>query len=164
MPRWSIAPLMICLLVACAGPARVVTPTASATVPVTATLIQTTRSNIDTPVPVDNPYAPRKADSDLQEQKVYLTSMQVSPLENDPSRFGLLLEGSLPTPCNALRVDIHPAGTDGRIDVRVYSVIDPNEICAQMVVAFKVTVALGTYPAGQYSVWVNGESAGSLTE
>jgi hypothetical protein len=76
--------------------------------------------------------------------------------------------GSLPTPCHALRVAVAPPDADNHIAVDVYTVVDPNQICTQVLAELDETIPLGsfpteTYPSGTYTVIVNGETAGEFT-
>lgn len=110
-----------------------------------------------------NPYRPRVGDSELQRSAAYVNSAQVSALESEPPRVELLLAGSLPTPCHELRVDVHAPYEQGRIDADVYSLVDPDKICTQVLADFKASIPLNGYPAGQYNVWVGDVLAGSFT-
>ena len=69
----------------------------------------------------------------------------------------LQLKGELPTPCNKLRIATNPPDTDNKVVVDVYSVVNPAEICIQVLAPFEVAFPLGSYNAGKYSLWVNGE-------
>lgn len=73
-----------------------------------------------------------------------------------------LRQGSLPTPCNHLRVAVSAPNAKNRIFIDVYSVIDPNQICIQMLAPLEVNIPLGSFPPGHYSVWVNGEKIGEF--
>jgi hypothetical protein len=72
-------------------------------------------------------------------------------------QFTLALKGSLPTPCHALRVAVSPPDPQNKVDVDVYSVVDPNSICSQVVEPFEENFPLGSFPDGNYTLWVNGE-------
>ena len=86
-----------------------------------------------------------------------LNSSELLTLESSPLQFTLALKGSLPTPCNQLRVDVSPPDSENKIIVDVYSVVKADEICAQVVEPFEENVPLGSFPAGHYTLWVNGE-------
>ena len=100
---------------------------------------------------------PVPADSDLVRGNVFLDSTDLLTLESFPPQFTLVLKGSLPTPCNKLRVAVSPPDPKNKIVVDVYSVTDPNEICAQVVEPFEESFPLGSFPSGHYTLWVNGE-------
>jgi len=78
-------------------------------------------------------------------------------LESFPLQFTLHIVGNLPTPCNALRVAISPPDAGNKILMDVYSVINPNRVCTQVLQPFDVNIPLGSFPQGNYSLWINGE-------
>jgi hypothetical protein len=66
------------------------------------------------------------------------------------------------TPCNQLRVADNPPDEQNRIDVDVYSVSDPTQMCIQVLEPFEANIGLGSFPSGHYSVWVNGDMVGEF--
>jgi hypothetical protein len=110
----------------------------------------------DTPIPSEDNFLPQPSDSDLTRGEVLLDSSSLSTLESSPLQFVLTLKGSLPTPCHQLRVAVGQPDANRKINVDVYSVAKPNEICAQMIKPFEVNVPLGNFPAGHYFLFVNG--------
>jgi hypothetical protein len=118
----------------------------------------------DNPVSSDDPLAPkaddtlpRPADSDLTRGAVYLDSIELLTMESFPLQFSLALAGNLPTPCDQLRVAVSPPDADNKIVVDVYSLSDPDAICAEVLKPFTATIPLGSFPSGHYTLWVNGE-------
>jgi hypothetical protein len=83
-------------------------------------------------------------------------------MESFPPQFMLSLKGNLPTPCHQLRVNVNPPDADNKIMVDVYTVSNPDMICAQVLQPFSETIELGTFPGGHYSVCVNGQLAGEF--
>jgi hypothetical protein len=112
--------------------------------------------------PAANPYAPQSADSDLTPGEVFLREQQVVARESDPPQISLSLSGELSTPCHQLRVWINEPDEDSKINVEVYSVVDPSMVCIQVPKSFDASIGLGAFPRGRYSVWVNGEKAGEF--
>ena len=108
------------------------------------------------------PYAPQPDDTALTRGVVYLDSKEIVVMESDPVQITLVLKGSLPTPCNQLRVLANLPDEQNHIQVDVYSVIDPTQMCAQVLKPFDANIGLGSFPTGHYSVWVNGESIGEF--
>ena len=51
---------------------------------------------------------------------------------------------------------------ENKILVDVYSVVDPDAVCTQVLEPFQAQIELGTFPSGHYTVWVNGELAGEF--
>ena len=115
------------------------------------------------PLPTDmDMYSPQPGDSKLLRGNVYLNSSQLLILESYPPQIYLELVGNLPDPCHRLRVNISAATAENRILVEVYSLADSSAICIQVLAPFNVSIPLGSFPAGHYSVWVNGELAGEF--
>jgi hypothetical protein len=118
----------------------------------------------DKPVSSDNPAPtqssdniPTPDDSGLTHGEVYLDSVDLLTMESFPLQFMLVLKGSLPTPCHELRVAVSPPDPQNKIVVHVYSVVDPNMMCAQVLEPFEENSPLGSFPTGHYTLWVNGE-------
>jgi hypothetical protein len=112
--------------------------------------------------PAADPYAPQPGDSALIRGNVSIQEMDLLIRESFPPQIALTLKGELPTPCHQLRVQAEAPDADNRINVEVYSVVNPELVCIQVVEPFEANISLGTYPAGHYSVWVNGEMAGEF--
>jgi hypothetical protein len=107
-------------------------------------------------------YAPQPGDTTLTRGTVIIDSAEILVMESDPVQIMLTLAGSLPTPCNQLRVVNHEPDEQNRIHVDVYSVIDPGQICIQVEEPFEANFGLGSFPSGHYTVWVNGEMVGDF--
>lgn len=112
--------------------------------------------------PINSAYLPKADDGKLTRGNVFIDDSQLLVMESYPVQIALALRGSLPTPCNQLRVIANPPDEQNRIQVEVYSVIDPEQLCAQVLEPFEANIGLGSFPAGHYSVWVNGEMAGEF--
>jgi hypothetical protein len=109
------------------------------------------------------PWEPQPGDDKLQRGNVYLDSQQIVTLESFPPQFVLELKGNLPTPCNKLRVKLNMPDANRQLQVEVYSLADPAEICIQILEAFQVSVPLKSLPSGTYQVLVNQQPVGDLT-
>ncbi len=122
-------------------------------------------SNPDEPVGSDDPVPPLKiddtiprlTDGSLLRENAYVESADLLVMESYPLQFMLTVTGNLPTPCNQLRVDVHPPDKDNKIVVDVYSVVAPDTMCAEVIQPFSENVPLGSFPAGHYTIWINGE-------
>ena len=119
-------------------------------------------NDITTNEPFTNPFAPQPADTALTRANVYINEASLIIRESFPPQVSLTLAGDLPTPCNQLRAEISPPDPQNKIRVDVYSVIDPNRICVQVLEPFEASIDLGTFLTGHYTVWVNGEMAGEF--
>ena len=116
------------------------------------------------PVVTDEPAAtqpggvtPSPTDSKLLRGNVYLDSIELLTMESYPLQFTLMLEGNLPTPCHELKVTVSAPDAENKIIVDVYSLTSPDVICVQMLEPFVENFPLGSFPAGHYTLWVNGE-------
>jgi hypothetical protein len=112
--------------------------------------------------PASNPLAPQPGDVDLTRGNVYINEASLIIRESFPPQISLTLTGDLPTPCNQLRAEMHPPDAENKILVEVYSVIDPDQICVQVLEPFEESIDLGTFPTGHYTVWVNDQMAGEF--
>ncbi|MBN8654700.1 MAG: hypothetical protein J0M11_03120 [Anaerolineae bacterium] len=111
---------------------------------------------VDSTQPQSDAYAPKPEDASLTRGEAYVDSSQLLTLESFPLQFMLNLKGNLPTPCNQLRIAVSPPDAENKVNVEVYSVSNPDEICVQVLAPFEVNYSLGSFPAGTYSLWVNG--------
>lgn len=113
--------------------------------------------------PPPGPYSPGKGDESMQRGEVFIDSLDILILESFPPQFRLLVKGSLPTPCHELRAVVDAPDEQNRFQVQVYSLVDPNISCIQMLESFEASISLGSYASGTYIVFVNGEEAGEIT-
>lgn len=148
-------PLLLILLVACA-PQPQTTPDPDT--PVTSP----PGDHVSTNEPVLNPFAPQPEDKDLTRSTVYLNKVDLPIRESFPPQVSVVMQGDLPTPCNQLRVEVGEPDAENKILVNVYSVVDQNQICAQVLEPFEASVDLGTFPTGHYTVWVNDQKVGEF--
>jgi hypothetical protein len=109
-------------------------------------------------------YQPQPGDKQLTHGEVFIDmdSSQVYTSVTQPGQASVFLKGDLPTPCNQLRVAISEPADNNVINLEVYSVVDPNVRCTDVLQLFSVTIPLGNYPSGHYTVTVNGEKLGEF--
>jgi hypothetical protein len=62
-----------------------------------------------------------------------------------------------------LRAEVSEADNQNNIYVELWSLSEPGVVCVQMLQSFETSIPLGSYPAGDYSVFVNGEKAGEFS-
>lgn len=108
-------------------------------------------------MPANENFAPMPADEGMTRAEVYLDDTELLTLESYPLQFMLNLKGNLPNPCHQLRIAVSAPDTENRVNVDVYSIADPDQVCVQVLAPFEVNYSLGSFPAGMYSLWVNGE-------
>ena len=114
------------------------------------------------PLPINAEYLPQRDDGNLIQGNVFIDSSELLIMESYPIQVMLVLKGSLPTPCNQLRVIAKPPNEQNYIQVEVYSVTDPAMVCIQVEEPFEVNIGLGSFDPGHYSVLVNGELVGEF--
>ena len=110
----------------------------------------------------ENPFAPKPGDETLTRADAFIHESSLVIRESFPPQVSLMFRGDLPTPCHELRATLNSPDADNRIIVEAYSVVDPDVVCAQVLQPFEESLALGTYPGGHYTVWINGEMAGEF--
>jgi hypothetical protein len=110
----------------------------------------------------DMPFAPKPNDTNLTRGNVFINESGLLIRESFPPQITLSLSGDLPTPCHELRVDFKEPDSENKINAELYSVVDPDQVCIQVLEPFQANIDLGTFPSGHYTVWVNGEKAGEF--
>jgi hypothetical protein len=155
--KFQIPLLLILLVVSCAPlPAATSGPDAAVTSP------SDPGDDMSTEEPVRNPFSPQAGDNELTRGNAYLNEAGLIIRESFPPQISLAISGDLPTPCNQLRVDIDAPDQENKITVDLYSVIDPDRMCVQVLKPFEESIDLGTFPAGHYTVWINDEMVGEF--
>jgi hypothetical protein len=111
----------------------------------------------------ENPYAPKLEDVSLKQDGVTLTSASLSErYDLTPIRAELHVLGSMPSVCSELRIKVNPPNNQYQVIVEIYSVADLKLNCENVFQQFDTTILMGQYSAGQYTVWVNDNFAGSI--
>lgn len=108
------------------------------------------------------PYIPQPDDVKLSRENIFIEEKGLLVRESYPPQIALEISGNLPTPCHQLRAKIAEPDAENKINMDVYTVVDPNMLCTQVLKPFSENIELGTFPSGHYSVWVNGELAGEF--
>ena len=106
--------------------------------------------------PANENFAPMPEDAGFTRGEVFIESAQLLTLESFPVQFMLSLKVSLPTPCHELRIAVSPPDAENKVNVEVYSIVNPDVVCVQVLAPFEVNYALGSFPVGTYSLWANG--------
>jgi hypothetical protein len=133
----------------------------------------TSTQSPDSPVSSDDPPAggtstspldPIPGEDQMARGEVTIAESDVLLLESYPVQVVLNLKGTLSTPCHHLRAKVNQPDAENRIQVEVYSIHDPDEICIQMLEEYETNIPLGSFPDGSYTIWVNGEQVGEFTQ
>ena len=152
MKHISIILLFVFLLTACTPAQATATPEPDKPV---------TSETPSSPAPT-NPYVPQAGDEGLSRGAAFMNSATLLAMESFPVQIELIISGNLPTPCHNLRAIIHEPDDNNNIDVEIYSVADPNAVCAQVLQSFDANIPMGSFPGGYYTVSVNGERVGDF--
>jgi len=115
--------------------------------------------------PYPAPWEPVVGDKNLSRGEVSITEKEIRVDTSDPQQYVLFLSGTLPTPCHQLRVTVSRPDEKNQIFVEAYSVVDPSEICIQVLESFEENIPLGSFSSGSqitYTVFVNGQSVGQF--
>jgi hypothetical protein len=158
--KFQILLLLMVLVSACA--AQPGTPDEPGSPPPDTAVTSPPVNEIPPDSPHVNPFSPKPGNEQLVRGDVFIHEMSLVIRESYPPQISLSLRGDLPTPCHQLRAEIAPPDPDKKVEVQVYSVVDPNRVCAQVLETFEESIDLGTFPPGHYAVWVNGELAGEF--
>jgi hypothetical protein len=109
------------------------------------------------------PAAPQPGDENMQRGNVFIDDIEILTLESFPPQFNVIIRGNLPTPCHQLRTLVNEPDAQNRMDIEVFSLVNPDEMCIQVLAPFEEVVFLGSLPDGSYTVLVNGQPAGEIT-
>ena len=150
--------LLIFLISACAPDAPSTAPVLPPDAAVTSPPGGTMPTN-EAPV---NSLVPKPGDENLTRGNVFIEESGLMIRESFPPQVSLAFSGELPTPCHQLRAVVSEPDEENKIIADVYSVVDPNMICAQVLKPFQESIDLGTFATGHYTVWINGVMAGEF--
>ncbi len=98
---------------------------------------------------------PVRGEAFVTERELLMTGTPPQPV--------LSLVGNLPTPCHELQVRISEPDAAKRLFVEVFSLVDPNQNCIQVLHPFEEQILIENLPAGDYSVWLDGKEIGSFS-
>ena len=120
----------------------------------------------DDPIPVE-PGDGKGGEGDEGKARgnAYVRDVQLLIMESYPVQVSLSVSGELPTPCHEFRYVVEEPDAENRIFVEVYSVVDPEMICTQVLEPFAENISLPVQnlPDGTYTVYVNGELVGEFS-
>ncbi len=110
----------------------------------------------------ESPYDPQAGDDKLVRGNAFMNSADLLVMESFPVQIQMIVRGSLPTPCHSLRAVVNTPDKNNNIEVELYSVTNPDRLCAQVLQSFEASIPMGSFPAGHYTVTVNGERIGEF--
>jgi len=153
--KYLVVCLMLFLAISCAPQLQATRDPDSAVVSPPKDIRPTNQSSL-------NPFAPQPGDEKLTRGNVYLNDASLMIRESAPPQISLSIDGDLPSPCNKLRVKTNAPDQDNKIIVDIYSLLDPDKVCIQVLEPFQENIDLGKFATGHYSVWANGKMAGEF--
>ena len=159
--KFQITLLLFMLLVASCAPASEA-PVTSSTLPPDTAVTSPPGGTMPTNEAPTNPLEPKPGDENLTRGNVFIEEYGLIVRESFPPQVSLAFSGDLPTPCHELRAVVGEPDADNKIIADVYSVVDPDMICTQVLKPFQANMDLGTFATGHYTVWINGEMAGEF--
>jgi hypothetical protein len=109
-----------------------------------------------------NSLEPKPGDENLTRGNIFIQEYGLMIRESFPPQVSLTFSGELPTPCHQLRALVSAPDEENKIIAEIYSVVDPNMMCTQVLKPFQAKMDLGAFPTGHYTVWINGEMAGEF--
>jgi hypothetical protein len=115
-------------------------------------------STTPTPQSITPPtaYQPQPGDSKLQRAEAFPDTVQVDLSSNKGVLPVLSISGSLPTPCHQLRAIVSQPDSKNRINIKLYSLVNPEMMCAQVLKSFNLVIQLDQLKQpGEYIILVN---------
>jgi hypothetical protein len=112
--------------------------------------------------PYPDPLEPIPGEENMNRGEVFIDESGIIILESMPPQFELRIVGNLPTPCHRLRAVVSQPDDQNNIQVDVYTLVNPEEICTQVLQPFDTGIRLGSFTPGKYTVLLNGEKVGEI--
>lgn len=97
-------------------------------------------------------FVPQPNDDRFSRGNVFIKEMGLLISKSYLLQITLTISSDLPTPCHQVRAEIAPPDTENKINVDVYTIVDPNILCTQVLKPFQENIDLGTFPSGHYSL------------
>lgn len=110
----------------------------------------------------DEPIGPPASGGGLIQDPAYVDETELLIRESYPLQVALLVRGNKPTPCHELAWEVEGPDEAGRIEVSLYTLTAPDRVCIQVLEPFEVTIELGEYAGGHYTVLLNGQVVGEF--
>jgi hypothetical protein len=87
---------------------------------------------------------------------VYVDGVEFLLLESWPVQVKAVVRGTLPTPCHTLAWNLGEPDAAGRIELSLFSTVDMDQVCTQVLHPFEQTIDVGSFTSGSYVLVVNG--------
>ncbi len=123
---------------------------------------QANPNGANTGSPYPDPLQSIPGEENMKRGNVFIEESGIVMLESMPPQYVLHIVGNLPTPCHKLRARLSQPDEKNQIQVEVYSLVNPDEICTQVLSPFDSNISLGSYKTGKYSVLLNGQKVAEI--
>jgi inhibitor of cysteine peptidase len=158
-----VALLVVILLAACGQksnePHKVLSPYPDPSAPGDATV---SSDNPGAGNPYPSPLDAISGEENMKRGEVFLDKIELYTLESYPVQVMLHVTGDLPTPCYRLRAKMTGPDDQNQIQIDLFSLVKPEDVCTQMLQPFDVSFSLGSFKDGKYTVWLNGKQVGEF--
>ncbi len=126
---------------------------------------QPSASLVPIPGKGDDPYSPQSSDGSMMRGEVEIVSASLLTAESLPHQISVSLAYRLPSPCYQLRVNRSKPDGQNRIQMEIYGVAPKDKPCTLMALSTpqEASISMGSFPPGQFSVWINGMQVGEFT-
>lgn len=110
-------------------------------------------------------YSPQPSDVYLIRDTVFLdlANSRLNVSSSYPVQVSATLKGYLPDPCHILRAVVGSSNATSSINISVYSLVKAGTACITVLQPFTVTVPLGSFTSGHYTVYVNSAKLGEFS-
>jgi hypothetical protein len=97
-------------------------------------------------------------------EPVYIGQAEIVAQLSAPPMVSLHIMGDLPTACHDFHAEVEAPDSDNRIDVTVYSTVNPTMRCAQVLQPFdeSVEIPMDGQSEGIYSIYLNDSPVGEF--
>lgn len=113
--------------------------------------------------PEYSPLDPLPDEGKMIRGNLSIGTSEVVLMESFPVQVSLRVSGMLPTPCNLPRAELTGPDKDNKIYIEMWTLTDPDAVCIQVLQPFEVSIPLGSYESGSYTVYMNGEEVGEFS-
>jgi hypothetical protein len=95
------------------------------------------------------------ADTTTIRSEAYVESVDLQFLESYPVQVRAIISGNLPTPCHRIGWEFDALSSVAPA-VIVYSTVEPDAMCAEVLEPFEITIDLGSFETGDHVAVING--------
>lgn len=113
--------------------------------------------------PAYSPLEPLPDEDEMIRGGISAGSAEIIMMESFPVQVYLQVSGMLPTPCNMPRAEVSGPDDDNKIYVEMWTLVEPDAVCIQVLQPYEVSIPLGSYKSGSYTVYLNDKEVGEFS-